>query len=355
MNRNDLEFAKSFPVLFSQVREDPHLDLKIINSIAKSKLNVLMIGSGGCTLAGLAYHSSKIESIDVIDSNSAQIDLCKLKLFLSKKPPQSRAEILGHLPMKDRKNQLSAIFSQLNIPTESFGNLEVVSVYGPDYVGRYEWLFRSFSNDFKETQLGSLIKHASSLKEQKALLDQDLSEIRTLFDHHFSLETLIELFGKEAVQNRCSSYSSHFYNRFIWSLRHQFIHQNPFLYQFAYLSYPKLTQSYFLSLPPYDPGKISFYNQTMINHLMHSESNSYDYIHLSNILDWIDTTSIKQVLEETSRALKPAGKVLIRQLNSTITIKNTSHISFETMHEDELIRNDLSFFYPTIYIGTKHG
>ena len=349
----DLEFAKSLPVLFSQVREDPHLDLHVINSIASNELNILMIGSGGCTLAGLAYHSP--HKIDVIDVNPAQIDLCKLKLFLAKESPKRRAQLLGHLPMEDRKNQLSSIFTHLNIPQDSLGDLEIVGTYGPDYVGRYEWLFRSFSNDFKKTKLGTQLIDASSLSEQQVLLSQDLTEIQNLFDAHFSLETLVELFGEEAVQNRSSSYSSHFYNRFIWSLRHQFVHQNPFFYQFAYLSYPKSAQSYFLSLPPHEPERISFYNRSMLDHLVSSKSDCYDYVHLSNILDWLDAVSIEHVLEETSRVLKPSGKLLIRQLNSTITIKNTQHLSFETMSENELIKNDLSFFYPKIYVGDKYG
>jgi len=60
MNKKDLEFAKSFPVLFSQVREDPYLDLHVLSLIPKNQLEILIIGSGGCTLAGLAYDMNKI-------------------------------------------------------------------------------------------------------------------------------------------------------------------------------------------------------------------------------------------------------------------------------------------------------
>jgi len=153
MNKKDLDFAKSFPVLFSQVREDPHLDLHVLSLIPENQLKILMIGSGGCTLAGLAYDTNKISSIDAVDINSSQLDLCKLKLALSTKSTQSRAEILGHLPMQDRKYHLLAILKELNIPLKSFGDLDTVSKFGPDYVGRYEWLFRSFSRDFKKTKL----------------------------------------------------------------------------------------------------------------------------------------------------------------------------------------------------------
>lgn len=355
MNNKDLEFAKSFPILFSQVREDPRLDLNVIFSIPNNNINVLMIGSGGCTLGSLAYHAFKIGSIDVVDANLAQLDLCRLKLALASHSPQNRAAILGHLPMQDRKSHLLTLFKQLNISLNIFGDFDIVSEYGPDYVGRYEWLFRAFSSDFQKTQLGIQLPKISSFEEQQAVINQDVSEITSLFNEHFSLDTLVGLFGKEAVQNRAKPYSLHFYNRFIWSLQHQFIHQNPFFYQFAYLAYPKLAQTDFLSLPPFRPKHITLHHCTMFDHLVSCASNSYDFIHLSNILDWLDAESRQKVLKETSRVLKPCGKVLIRQLNSTMTIENTSQISFKTIPEADLIKNDLSFFYPKTYIGVKHG
>jgi S-adenosylmethionine-diacylglycerol 3-amino-3-carboxypropyl transferase len=348
MNRNELDNAKKFPILFSQVREDPQVDLKIIDTIASPKVKILMIASGGCTLGVLASHP-RISEIDAVDANPAQIDLCKLKLFLLNTSPKIRAKVLGHLPLSNRQEKLTQICSSLNINPENFGSLAELNLYGPDYVGRYEWLFRSFSKEFKKTQLGQKLPFIKSLEEQKEFLQQDLSEVRALFDTIFSLDSLIELFGPNAVQNHKTSYSDHFYNRFIWTLSNQFIHSNPFFYQFAYLSYPTNRQTDYLSLPSKIPCSVRFHSSCMLQYLASQKPAIYDYVHLSNILDWETPDSINQLLHQAEKVLKKGGKLCIRQLNSTVEIKNTSRLSF-TLYDNA---QDLSFFYPKIYIGAR--
>ena len=359
MNRNEAysnsfsggfstDHAKKFPIFFSQVREDPQVDLNIIDTITNSKIKVAMIASGGCTLGVLAAHP-RISAIDAIDANPAQIDLCTLKLSLLNTSPKIRAEILGHLPLANRQEKLAQICSSLNINPENFGNLPEVYLYGPDYVGRYEWLFREFSKGFKKTQLGQKLPFTNSLEEQKELLQQDLSEVRALFNAIFSLDSLIELFGPDAVQNRKTSYSDHFYNRFMWTLSHQLIHSNPFFYQFAYLSYPRNRQTEYLSLPSTPLCQVQLHASCMLQYLTSQEPATYDYIHLSNILDWENLDSINQILHQSERVLKKGGKLSIRQLNSTVEIKNTANLSF-TLYDNA---QDLSFFYPKIYIGAK--
>jgi S-adenosylmethionine-diacylglycerol 3-amino-3-carboxypropyl transferase len=345
MDRKELNHAKKFPILFSQVREDPQVDLSVIKPIVNPKIRVLMIASGGCTLGVLAKHP-RIAAIDAIDANPAQIDLCKLKLFLLNTAPKTRAEVLGHLPLANRQETLTQICASLDIHPENLGSLAELGLYGPDYVGRYEWLFRSFSKKFKETELGQKLPFTNSLAEQKALLQQDLTEVRALFDTIFCLDSLIELFGPNAVQNRKTSYADHFYSRFIWTVSHQLIHANPFFTQFAYLRYPTNWQTDSLSLPT---CPVRLYPSFMLQYLSSQEPATYDYIHLSNILDWEAPDSIDQILHQSARVLRKGGKLCIRQLNSTVEIKNTASLSFTRYDSAQ----DLSFFYPNIYVGTK--
>ena len=46
-----IQGIENLPIFFSQVREDPLLDLKVINNLSARKTKVLMIASGGETLA----------------------------------------------------------------------------------------------------------------------------------------------------------------------------------------------------------------------------------------------------------------------------------------------------------------
>ena len=66
-------------IAFSQVREDPEIDLFILNSVQKKEKNVLMIGSGGCSVLSILL-SPDLNRVDVIDSNINQIELIKLKI-----------------------------------------------------------------------------------------------------------------------------------------------------------------------------------------------------------------------------------------------------------------------------------
>lgn len=344
MNKNALAYATEFPIMFSQVREDPRVDLDIVESLARPNVKVLMIASGGCTLGVLARHP-RICAIDAVDVNPAQIALCKLKLLLLNESPTVRAQVLGHLPSPHREAQLSS----LNIDPEAFGEAAAVYRYGPDYVGRYEWLFRSFSEPFKQTALGQKLPFTASIEQQQALLQQDLCEVRALFDSIFSLDSLIALFGPNAVQNRKTSYADHFYHRFLWTLSHQLIHTNPFFYQFAYLTYPENAQTVFLSLPPKAPCPVQFHTSPMLGYLVSQEAATYDYIHLSNILDWENQGTIDQIIHQSARILKKGGKLSIRQLNSNVEAHHHPNLSF-TLYNNT---SDLSFFYPKIHIGEK--
>lgn len=346
-----LEEAKNSPIMFSQVREDPRIDLRIVSSLNKNA-NVLMVSSGGCTLAVLAQNP-QVESIDAIDINQAQISLSKLKLHLLKKSPRTRSQLLGHTRLTDRSTALSLICSKKNIPITDFGKLDPLNTYGPDYIGRYEWLFRAFSERFVKTKLATQLSLVTSFNEQRSLLNQDLSEVKGIFDEIFSLNLLVELFGDEATQNRKRPYADHFFDRFRWSLTNQYINKNPFFYQFSYFKYPRNASTLFLSLPQRDPIDVQFHSISMYDHLSKSKSSSYDYIHLSNILDWLDEQFCHQVIGEVSRVLRPKGKVCIRQLNSSMKIRNTEHLLFEEFSNTQLIDFDLSFFYPKIFIGEK--
>ena len=80
-------------ILFSQVREDPDIELWYINNFVNNLDNLdnldkryLIIGSGGCTILSLLAHINHDENIiiDVIDQNIEQLYLIKLKISVIK-------------------------------------------------------------------------------------------------------------------------------------------------------------------------------------------------------------------------------------------------------------------------------
>ena len=83
-------------------------------------------------------------------------------------------------------------------------------------------------------------------------------------------------------------------------------------------------------------------------------SQSFDFVHLSNILDWLAPTEAQSLLERTWTALRPGGWTLIRQLNSTLDVPSLGE-RFEWMDgaAADLLRDDRSFFYRRLHLGRR--
>jgi S-adenosylmethionine-diacylglycerol 3-amino-3-carboxypropyl transferase len=84
------------------------------------------------------------------------------------------------------------------------------------------------------------------------------------------------------------------------------------------------------------------------------EAGGVDLVHLSNILDWLSVEDATATLHAAFRALKPGGRVVLRQLNSTLDIpKLESGLVWDGELGASLQRRDRSFFYPCIHVGTR--
>jgi S-adenosylmethionine-diacylglycerol 3-amino-3-carboxypropyl transferase len=80
----------------------------------------------------------------------------------------------------------------------------------------------------------------------------------------------------------------------------------------------------------------------------------YDFVHLSNILDWLNPEQARVTLDLAHAALRPGGWTLIRQLNSTLDIP-ASGPGFSWRAEEALALHarDRSYFYRALHLGRK--
>src|SRR5262245_28427529 len=91
-----LETARR-PLAFAQVREDPLLDLWVVQQIGPGA-RIIMVASGGCTAALLAAKADAAH-IHLVDPNAAQLALGRLKLHaLRTLDTEERLRLLGHRP-----------------------------------------------------------------------------------------------------------------------------------------------------------------------------------------------------------------------------------------------------------------
>ena len=224
----NLTTIENLPLAFSQVREDPLLDLELLRSIHGKNLRVLMVASGGDSLCCLAAQKN-VCSIDAVDFNSAQLRLSEIKLSLLKESPDFRLKLLGHKQCDpyERGKALEGILSNFKDEV-NLGPRRLINIFGLDFSGRYEQLFRLIQRDLFE----GILKDRS-ISEVLEADDFELfkSELKKVFDQYFDLPLLVRLFGEEATQNPHQSFKSHFLERTLQFLENPDNSRSPFLNQ----------------------------------------------------------------------------------------------------------------------------
>src|SRR5690606_18707845 len=100
------------------------------------------------------------------------------------------------------------------------------------------------------------------------------------------------------------------------------------------------------------PG-IVFQHAPMLEALA-SQRGEYDFVHLSNILDWLDVQHASQALELAWKALRPGGWILVRQLNSSIEVRRLGErFTWHVEPSSRLHAEDRSFFYRELHLGQR--
>ena len=305
----------SFPIAFSQVREDPRLDLQALKNCG-SRPRVLMIASGGDSLAYLASQQN-LKTLSVLDANPAQIKLSQIKLKLLELPKIKRMQYLGHtsLDPATRLKELSLICSQLNLSLADLGPESIIASEGLDYLGRFERLFRAIQD-----KLSLKTKLALNPSQPNQIDQAVLDELKTVFRNYFSLPILISLFGEEATQNPHQNFDTHFLQRTLTFLQKPGALQSPFIQQFLCGEFHQRTYAWHALEPQKIKTPISYFTQPMDDFLNNAKNQNFDFIHLSNILDWLSPPQANALLHEVHRCLSTQGKVFIRQLNSSLDI-----------------------------------
>lgn len=351
--------ATSLPIAFAQVREDPRVDASVVKGLGP-EARVIMIASGGCTLAFLVA-SCRVARVDVVDPNPAQIALARLKLHLLQNFDRaSRLALLGHAPMPvdEREGRLRAALCASGASAEAIGPPSVWAVEGPDYTGRYERVFVQLRRNLEPR--AAEVAHLLSLRdpEEQARRVASLTPLGqamdTAFERAMDLPNLIHLFGEGATRNRVEPFAHHFARRTRHVLATLPASDNPYLWQVLAGRYPPRAEAPWLAASSPDQLPQITWNTTVMTEALRRSPGSYDFVHLSNILDWLSPEEARATLEVAHAALRPGGWTLIRQLNSTLDIPSFGEgFSWQTERAQALHASDRSFFYRALHLGRK--
>lgn len=352
-----LEDALRFPVAFAQVREDPRVDLAVVERLGQGGLSGLMIASGGCTSAVLVA-SGRFAELHLVDANPAQLALTGLKVgFLQHATPQRRRELLGHEPYPPRGADLSSLIQRLGVSSDILGPPALVAEMGPDRAGRYELLFARLREVMAQRGLADWASLLLSAPGSAAAAVEPLAPRGRVFDEAFdevmALDNLVALFGAAATQNSVQPFARHFAQRTRHILAALPTHDNPFLWQLLTGGFLPTCAYDWLDLSfPAQPPKLTWSHATMRDVL--ASDRSYDFIHLSNILDWLSESEAAEMLRLAHRALWPGGLMILRQLNSCLDLPALGpQFQWLTDEANNLHRRDRSFFYRRLHLGRR--
>ncbi|MYJ74388.1 MAG: DUF3419 family protein [Gammaproteobacteria bacterium] len=352
-----LEQANVLPVAFAQVREDARLDYEVARSLGEGA-RVAMVASGGCTVALLAGLAN-VAYLHFVDANPAQLALTRLKLrLLETAGPEERLAVLGHAPHLGRAARLADELAALDLPRDALGPIPVLSRIGPDHAGRFEFLFAALREALHGCMqpldvllsLGDPARQADRVAPQTNLgqcIDQALGDV-------MRRSNLVCLFGEAAVRNPAAPFSKHFSARLRHVLATLPANDNPYLWQMLKGRYPPGAMSPWLAEPRRANG-VSFTWElgTMVGALA-DRPGAFDFVHLSNILDWLDPEEARTTLGLARRALRPGGWTLVRQLNSTLDVERLGDgFEWHASTARRLHQADRSFFYRALHLGRR--
>lgn len=346
--------AARWPLAFAQVREDPRLDLVVLRRL-RAPADVIMIASGGDTAVCVAREP--LRSLTLVDTNPAQLALSRLKLHLAgTASPAHRLAFLGHRRMDgdERQRELARLCEILGLPADVFGPPDAVAALGPDHAGRYEALFARLREELAPCQhiVQDMLQSPTPWRvANNSCLESMLSAaLASVMD----FPNLVALFGQEATRNPRQPFHQHFTERVRRGMAEHPPASNPFLWQMLEGTFPAGVSYDWLGSDAPLQAEVRFVHGRMSETLAAMSAGSADFVHLSNILDWLSEDDATECLRGAARVLRPGGVVLLRQLNSTLDIPALpSGLCWNSALGAELNAQDRSFFYHAIHFGMR--
>lgn len=356
-----LENSTVSEISFSQVPEDPRIELSVAERLGECQenlLRVLVVASGGCTALSLLA-SPMVGQIEAVDSNSAQLHLVEL-----------RRQALLHLPLFDQMALIGAdrtthsrerldLYKELRpyLPeaTLSFWDdrLEQIAE-GINQVGRFETLTTQLSAQFSALGLDPLQNPAQSLTHPGW---QDWVE------SIFTPEELVNIFGEIPVKGwQGLSFGEHFAQRLAVALNKMPPKENYFMTQLFANSYAEGLKG----VPVYLQGtaqgtilalgahRLKLHGGQFLEKVVElGQSGGFDLISMSNFGDGMAPDELQGAIATITQQLNPGGALIGRRLKGRYDL---GALMGQSLHVDRelsarLLGMERSYLYEEVVVG----
>lgn len=351
-------------VAFSQVREDPAIELEVVERIAHARgrpVRVLLVASGGCTALSLLA-SPAVAQIVAVDASPAQLHLVELKrCALATLELRDQLDLLGAAPGPTPRARI-AIYERLRpaLPSATREHWDARArevAFGVNRVGRFEELFRELAAAFARAGLDPSARPAEAASSPA---------LRAAFDEVMERGRLIEKFGVEAVtysMNR--SFAEHFAAVLEHALRTWSVRDNYFLLSVLEDRYAPAAGL----VPPYLKPETQRAIRERLDRLSLAggalrgvvrelpKDEPFDVVQTSNVSDWMPVPEVESMLDEIAELVPPGGAVIGRRLNGDHVLADVMarRLDVDRASSESLHRRDRSFFYSEVVVGLVRG
>lgn len=348
-------------ISFSQVREDPTIELRVIKQLAQTQnhpLRILIIASGGCTVLSL-LSCPNVAHIDAVDLNFAQLHLVELRRqALLHLPLEQQLDLIGatKITQTKRVNLYNQIASKLPTSTRNYWDTRIEQIaFGVNQVGKFEQMFRELSASFTASGL-------NPLRNPDTVTAHPLWQ--QIFETVFERNKLARIFGDAAVNYSMDrSFGTHFADVFAKAL-HKYTTANYFLTQVWSDSYSYgldgvplyLQPNAQISIRELGTSRLHLHQGAFAQKMLElSTTQPYDLIQFSNISDWMPPIDLDDMLKNAVNCLKPGGALIGRRLNGDHHLASfmAKHIYIDEQLNHELLESDRSFFYREVVVGRR--
>ncbi|MCB9920306.1 MAG: DUF3419 family protein [Planctomycetes bacterium] len=313
-------------IQFAVVREDATIECAIARELERR--SALLVASGGCTALALASACPGLAQT-LVDPNPAQLELVERKASLLADP---------------------------DIPPSRFG----VGADEPNALhecGNFEWLFRLLR------QVLDLFVVAPSERARRFEIDEDWDDVfdtpywPRAFELVFSEGMLVTMFGPAAIQHATpGSYPEYFRGRIEAALRRDDRSSNPYLHHLLLGRYSERPASWPEYLRRRSDFPAVFAPEVVHGTLLDVRSfEPFDFVGLSNVMDWMDDASCTELAKRLADELEPGAAVLWRQLNDPRDLIGRFEAAFEfdSERDTRLLARERSAFYDAVHLGRR--
>lgn len=356
--------------MFSQVREDPLIELSVAEDLATRlgrPIRVLLVASGGDTVLSLCG-SEHVAAVTALDGNPAQLHLLEAKeqamLHLT---PEEQTTFLGAFGTENdgpddpeaRREAWEKLCPHLQEPSRLHWQQRLPEVlYGLNRVGRFEEHFRLLAARLTE-YLGHPPDETPSESVRQAGWQRAFKEL-------WEREYLARQYSRAAVDFSMSrEFDDHFDEVFTAANLRWPRGENYFLEQVFHDRFLPRADGVPPWLDPLTQQRIIQASGTEKIETRHgafsdwvfdlTKTEKFDLIQTSNLSDWMPEPEMLRIFRRAKDSLTDGGAVLCRRLNGDHILATSLSRLFRVDEEEcKLLKHrDRSFFYAECVLGRK--